>query len=322
MRKPVITVVGSNMVDLITRIHRFPEAGETIEAPGFDFGYGGKGANQAVAASLLGAEVTMISRVGGDVFGSLVKKNLQHYGIDTRLVEPVEKVTNGVAPIFVEPDGSNRIFIIKGANSHLRPEDIEKSREVLLQSDCILLQLEIPLETVYCTLAFGYNNAIPVILNPAPAVELDFHYVRKASFFIPNESELSTITGLPVDSLEAVKEAAASLLKEKLKRVIVTLGEEGALLVTRETVELVPAVRVSPRDTTGAGDAFIGSFAVFYWEERRCIPAIKKANAYAALSTLETGTQKSFFSRKDFYQKYNRGSLGDRRELFPGAQDI
>ncbi len=300
MAKTKITVIGSNMMDLITNIKRMPRLGETIEAPDFDLGFGGKGANQAVAAAKIGSEVVMVSKVGDGLFGKEVIKNFESFGIDTEHVKIVKNTTSGVAPIFVDQDGNNRILIVKGANAHLKPTDIEQAKDKILDSDFILLQLEIPLETVYYAIEFGAKNEIPVILNPAPAAELDFDYVKKASIFIPNETELETISGMAVDSLENIKKAAESLLTKDLKKIIVTLGEKGSLLVSKEQTELIPAFKVETKDTTGAGDAFIGSFATFYAESGEIIKAMKLANKYAALSTLNTGTQKSFYKRKEF----------------------
>ncbi|SIR26870.1 ribokinase [Halanaerobium kushneri] len=303
MSKTKITVIGSNMMDLITNINRMPRLGETIEAPDFDLGFGGKGANQAVAAAKIGSEVVMLSKVGDGLFGREVIKNFKSFGIDTEYVEVVKNTTSGVAPIFVDKDGNNRILIVKGANAHLKPADIDRAKDKILGSDFILLQLEIPLETVYHAIDFGVENEIPVILNPAPAAELDFKYVKKASIFIPNETELETITKMPVDSLENIKKAAESLLTQELEKIIVTMGEKGSLLVSKDITELVPAYQIEPRDTTGAGDAFIGSFANFYAETKDILKAMEMANKYAALSTLNTGTQKSFYSREDF-EKY------------------
>mgnify|MGYP003866790275 CR=1 FL=1 len=288
------------MMDLITNINRMPRLGETIEAPDFDLGFGGKGANQAVAASKIGSEVVMVSKVGDGLFGKEVIQNFDSYGINTEYVKIVENTTSGVAPIFVDQDGNNRILIVKGANAHLKPADVEQAKDKIIDSNFILLQLEIPLETVYYCIDFGVENDIPVILNPAPAAELDFDYVKKASIFVPNETELETITKMPVDNLENIKKAAQSLLTQELEKIIVTMGEKGSLLVSKEITELVPAHRVDTKDTTGAGDAFIGSFATFYAETDDILKAMEMANKYAALSTLNTGTQKSFYSREEF----------------------
>lgn len=301
MKRPRITVVGSNNVDLITYIDRMPNEGETIAAPSFNMGFGGKGANQAVAAALLGAEVSMVSRIGDDLFGPNTKRNFESYGIDTRNVEVAPGVSSGVAPIFVDPSSANRILIVKGANDRLFPEDVEKARAAIVQSDLVILQLEILLETVYFTLELCAKEGIPTILNPAPAdPELDLERIRNASIFAPNESELQTLTGLPVGNVDEAKSAARRLLEGGLSTVIVTLGERGSLLMTNEEEFLCPAARVESKDTTGAGDAFIGCFATYYIETGDMRRAMELANRYAALSTMNPGTQKSFLERKAF----------------------
>jgi ribokinase len=299
-RAPRITVVGSNMIDLITNIERMPKKGETVEAPHFDMGFGGKGANQAVAAALLGAEVAMVTKVGDDMFGREVIRNLESFGIDSSFVNVQKDTSNGVAPIFVDPDGSNSILIVKGANTHVAREDVEKARTVIAHSDLALLQLEIPLDTVYYTIKLCEQIGVPVLLNPAPGCMLDFTSIQKVLFFVPNETELEIITGMPVSTPDEISAAAAWLLEKEVKRIIVTLGDKGSLLVSGEGEELVPAVRVQPKDTTGAGDAFIGSFAYYYLITGDTRTAMERANLYAAFSTLRTGTQKSFYRRDEF----------------------
>jgi ribokinase len=305
-RTPRITVVGSNMIDLITNIERMPKKGETVEAPHFDMGFGGKGANQAVAAALLGAEVAMVTKVGDDMFGKEVIRNFESFGIDTSFVNIQKETSNGVAPIFVDPDGSNSIFIVKGANSHVGREDVEKARAVIAHSDLVLLQLEIPLDTVYCGIELCEKLGVPVLLNPAPGCTLDFTFIKKVLFFVPNETELEIITGMPVSTAAEISAAAAWLLEKEVRKVIVTLGEKGSLLVSERVEELVPAVKVQPKDTTGAGDAFIGSFAYYYLVTGDTKTAMERANLYAAFSTLRTGTQKSF-SRRDEFEKAVKG---------------
>ena len=301
MKRPIITVVGSNMVDLITYTDRMPKEGETITAPRFEMGFGGKGANQAVAASLLGAEVHMVSKVGDDLFGPNTKRNFERFGIDTTHVRTVAGVSSGVAPIFVDPSSSNRILIIKGANDHLRPQDVEEAKNTVLGSDVIIMQLETPLETVYYTVELCAAGGVPVILNPAPAdPDLDLNRVRDVAVFAPNETELNTLTGMPVGGLEELKAAGRALLERGLQRVIVTVGERGSLLLTADSEVLCAAPRVESVDTTGAGDAFIGCFATYYVETGNLAEAMEYANRYAALSTMKPGTQKSFLDRTSF----------------------
>lgn len=299
-KRPRIAVVGSANTDLTTFIDRFPKPGETIFGERFDLGFGGKGANQAVAAKLCGAEVFMVARVGSDLFGPATIQNFQRLGIDTSHVRQVEGVSSGVAPIFVDSSGQNRIIVVKGANDALKPGDVDAAAEVLKKADCIVLQFEIPLETVYYTIQFARKNGIRCILNPAPAQPVDVKAIAGLDYFVPNESEAETITGLPVHNLEEAKRSAEKLLASGIGRVIVTLGANGSLLAGREGMEHIAAFRVKSVDSTGAGDAFIGSFATFLGEGLAEREAVRRANLYAGLSTTTVGTQKSFYDRARF----------------------
>src|SRR6201987_1133938 len=211
--KPLIAVIGSNMVDLVTYVKRMPVRGETVEAPTFESGHGGKGANQAVAAAKLGASVVMVTAVGDDMFADATIRNLEAVGIDTSHVRRVKGKPSGVAPIMVEPNGENSILIVKGANADLSPSDIDRAADVLKTCDLILMQLEVPLETVYAAIAFGKRHGVNTVLNPAPAAAaLDVDRIRDVTFFIPNETELAILTGMPVDTEANIVTAARSLL--------------------------------------------------------------------------------------------------------------
>ncbi|MGG6178709.1 ribokinase [Pantoea allii] len=290
-----IAVIGSNMVDLITYTNSFPKPGETLEAPDFAMGCGGKGANQAVAAAKLGGKVMMVSKVGDDLFAPTTLANLQQQGVDTRFVTTEAGVSSGVAPIFVDDQSQNRILIIKGANQHLKPADIDAAAEALKGCRLIILQLEIPLETVYYAIDFARQNAIRVILNPAPALaELDIAYACQCDFFMPNETELEILTGMPVGTEDEVRRAGASLLKRGLKNLIVTLGSRGSLWMTGDNCHQVDPVPVKALDTSGAGDAFIGCFAYELVKTGDIPAAMAKASAYAACSVTARGTQRSY----------------------------
>lgn len=304
--QPRIAVVGSANVDLTTFADQFPKPGETIFGKHFDLGWGGKGANQAVAARLCGAKVSMIARVGDDLFGPATIKNFESQGIDATYVRVVPGASSGVAPIFVESSGQNRIIVVKGANDLLGPADVDEARPVLEQADCIVLQFEIPLETVYYTIQFARARGIRCIVNPAPGQPVDMKALAGVDYFAPNESEAETITGMPVRTVEDAGKCARHLVGQGLGHVIITLGANGALLATRDAVELVPPFTVVSKDTTGAGDAFIGSFAVFLGEGMAERDAIARANLYAALSTMNIGTQKSFVTRARFEQEWER----------------
>ena len=296
-KHPRIAVVGSANIDLTTFTSRFPKPGETIFGDSFDLGFGGKGANQATASRLCGAEVFMVARVGNDLFGPATIENFKKLGIDATHVKPIPGVSSGVAPIFVEPNGQNRIFVVKGANDQLKPGDVEAASDLLKTVDCMVLQFEIPLETVYYSVRFARKNGIRCIVNPAPAQPVDLKALEGLDYFVPNESEAETITGMPVRNVEDAKKCAEKLLGGGMQRVIITLGANGSLLAGREGMEHVPAFKVNAIDSTGAGDAFIGSFAVFLGEGLPEREAVRRANLYAGLSTTGVGTQKSFYDR-------------------------
>src|SRR6478736_2303917 len=219
-----IGVIGIANIDLTTFADRFPKPGETIFGQKFDLGFGGKGANQAVAAKLCGANVFMVARVGSDLFGPATIQNFKTLGIDTTHVKQVEGVSSGVAPIFVESSGQNRIFVVKGANDELKPADIDAAADLLKAVDSIVLQFEIHVETVYYTIAFARKHGIRCILNPAPAQPIDFKFVEGLDYFVPNESEAEAIAGMPVKDLDDAKKCAEKLVGYGIKRVIITLG--------------------------------------------------------------------------------------------------
>jgi len=303
-KRPRIAVIGSANIDLTTFASYFPKPGETIFGQKFDLGFGGKGANQAVAARLCGAEVFMVARVGSDLFGPATIENFRKQGIDPTHVKQVEGLSSGVAPIFVEPNGQNRIIVVKGANDALKPADVEAAGETLKSADCIVLQFEIPLETVYHTVEFARKNQIRCIVNPAPAQPVDMARLRDLDYFVPNESEAETISGAPVRNVDDARKCADKFLASGLRRVIITLGANGSLLATHEGHHHVAPFAVNSVDSTGAGDAFIGSFAVFLGEGLPEKEALRRANLYAGLSTTGIGTQKSFYDRPRFDQEW------------------
>jgi ribokinase len=297
---PRIAVVGSLVTDLTTFTDVFPRAGETLFGRSFDLGFGGKGANQAVAAKLCGAEVMMVAKVGRDLFGEATIRNLASFGIDTTHVHIVDGVSTGVAPIFVEPGGQNRIIVVKGANDTLTPADVDAAASDLSQVQTIILQFEIPLETIYHTIRFAKKRGIRCIVNPAPALPASMADLIAADYFIPNETEAELISGLPVRSIEDAKACAKALLTQGFRRVLITLGARGSLLADAAGATVVPPYPVTAVDTSGAGDAFIGSLSAFLGEGMTEPEAVARANLYAALSTTGVGTQKSFTRRDGF----------------------
>jgi ribokinase len=303
---PRIAVIGSANTDLTTFSDTFPRPGETIFGKSFDLGFGGKGANQAIAARLCGADVTMVAKVGNDLFGAATVKNFASFGIDTTHIQIVEGVSSGVAPIFVDASGQNRIIVVKGANETLKPADVDAAADVLRGVDAIVLQFEIPLDTVYYAVAFARKHKIRCLVNPAPALPFNLADLAAADYFIPNETEAEAIAGLPVHSVEEAQKCAAALLQKGFRNIILTLGARGSLLHNAATTALIAPFSVTPKDTTGAGDAFIGSFAVFLAEGVPEKEALSRANLYAALSTTNVGTQKSFPKRAEFEAEWSR----------------
>src|ERR1700687_2473412 len=209
---PRIAVVGSANIDLVTFADRFPKPGETIFGQKFDLGFGGKGANQATASRLCGAAVFMVARVGSDLFGPATIENFKKLGIDTTHVRQVEGVSSGVAPIFVEPNGQNRILVVKGANDEVKSDAVDAAADLLKAVDCIVLQFEIPVETVYYTIAFARKHGIRCILNAATAQSVEMRALTDLDYFVPNESEAETITGIAVRSVDDAKQCAEKLV--------------------------------------------------------------------------------------------------------------
>jgi ribokinase len=250
----------------------------------------------------------MVARVGSDLFGPAAIDNLRKIGIDTTHVKQIEGLSSGVAPIFVEPNGQNRILVVKGANDALKPADVDAAAETLKTADCIVLQFEIPVETVYYAIAFARKHGIRCILNPAPAQAVEMQALNGLDYFVPNESETEAITGTAARNVADAKKCTEKLLAGGIHRVIITLGANGCLLAGRDLSEHLPAFTVKSIDSSGAGDAFIGSFAGFLAEGIPEREAVRRANLYAALSTTGIGTQKSFYGRARFDAEWARQS--------------
>ncbi len=313
-KKPRIVVVGSANTDLLFKSNVVPRGGETIFGTGFDMGFGGKGANQAVAASLCGAEVDMVAAVGADLLGAETVRNFTSIGVRTSGVRVIPDAATGAALILVTPDGENRIIVASGANDLLRPADVDAAAPLLAGADMVLLQFEVPLETVYHTIRLAKAHKVRCMVNPAPALAADPSVLALAEYLILNETEAQVITGRQVESQADLDACVTALLDSGIHRVILTLGGRGAVLASHSGRVQVPAFRVSPVDTTGAGDAFIGSLAVFLTEGMTDEEAVTRANLYAALSTTRTGTQKSFVKRGEFEAELTQrrsGAAGD-----------
>jgi len=291
-----ILVIGSLNADLVVRAPRFPAPGETISGEDLAIIPGGKGANQAVAAARQGAKVSMVGRVGSDSFGPTLTQNLQKNNVDITHVKEDSSAT-GTAIIVVDAGGQNSIVLSPGANGKVTPADVDA---VPFQDvDKLLLQLEIPLETVIHAASVARQNGLRVVLNPAPARQLPDSLLADIDILIPNESELQLLTGQPVTDTTSAQAAAKALLAKGVQTVIVTLGEKGALLVTPENVELVPAFNVDVVDTTAAGDAFIGGLAAALLTGKSLEEAVLYGNASGALAATNFGAQPSLPTAED-----------------------
>lgn len=312
-KTPRIVVVGSANTDLQFMSDALPRGGETIFGTGFDMGFGGKGANQAAAASLCGAQVSMVAAVGGDLLGSETIRNFKSLNVDTSAVRVIDKAATGAALILVEPNGENRIIVVKGANDLLRPADVDAAAGQLAAADIILLQFEIPLETVYYTIRFAKAHNVRCMVNPAPALPANLAELGAADYLILNETEAEVMTGRRAHSEVELNGCVEQLLNSGFRRVVLTLGAKGALLASVGEREHLPPFPVRAIDTSGAGDAFIGSLATFLGEGLPEQEAVTRANLYAALSATRVGTQKSFAARDEFETELSR------RRAPPGA---
>ncbi len=294
-----ITVVGSLNMDLVVRVPRMPMPGETIIGSDARTIPGGKGANQAVAAARLGAQVTMVGRVGDDGFGQTLWEGLGQEGIDATHVRQDPQAVTGLALIALDNSGQNQIIVAPGANARLSPPDIEAAAPALNNADILVCQLETPLQTVTRAIELAHARQIGVLLNPAPAQPLPPELLRQIDYLIPNESESTVLAGFQITGLPSAEKAAASLLAQGVGTVIITLGARGALLATPENTVHIPAYEVTVVDTTAAGDAFIGGFAVARAEGRPLEEAVRFGSAAGALAVTRLGAQPSLPRRSE-----------------------
>lgn len=293
--KPNICVVGACNIDLISYVPRMPTIGETLHGSQFQIGFGGKGANQAVMAAKLGANVSIVTKLGRDTFGEDTLKNFKSFNINTDHVHFTNDAFSGVAPITVNPAGQNSIVIVTGANDLLTEAEIEATRPVISRSNALVCQLEIPIKLTMKALSIAREEGVLTIFNPAPArKDLPAELYDLSDIICPNEHETALLTGLPVGSDAQAETAARLLLNRGVKTVILTLGERGALIVDQHHSRRIEAQKVTAIDSTGAGDAFVGSLAAFLAQGIDLDEGVKQACAIATMSVQKTGTQTSF----------------------------
>ena len=290
-----IVVVGSLNMDLVVRTVRHPQIGETVIGHDFRTYPGGKGANQAVAAARLGSDVSIIGKVGNDQFGEALLQAVNTDGVNTQYIIRDSKVPTGVAFITVDDRGKNTIVVASGANAHLSPDEIDASRDAFIGASVLLLQLECPLNVVERAIDIAKQYDIRIVLNPAPAQLLDAYLLHSVDYLIPNQTELAQLSGQ-----ESTEAAIGVLQGMGVKRLVVTLGEEGLLVVDESQREHIPAYKVQAVDSTAAGDAFAGAFAVALGEGLSIHQAAIWGNAAGALTVTKAGAQPSLPSRDEF----------------------
>ncbi len=305
MEKPRIIVIGSSNTDMILKVPHLPLPGETVLGGEFYTVSGGKGANQAIAAARGGGEVVFLSCIGNDSFGKNALQVYRNEGIDTSCIKIVENVPSGVAIINVADSGENSISVAPGANSQLRPEDIENYKDVIAKGDIVLIQLEIPLETVYRAVHIAYENNVTVILNPAPARVLDEAIFKMVNVITPNEQEAAEI--IAAEHQDADHDTLIGKLKNAgLRTIIVTLGANGVLFSEKGKEDYQEGVKVHVLDTTAAGDTFNGYLAVYLAKGASLREAVRIANEAAAISVTRLGASTSIPFLKEVEARMKR----------------
>jgi len=293
-----VTVVGSFMYDLVATAPRRPKTGETLIGDSFGMFLGGKGANQAIAASRAGASVTMVGRLGNDLFGDQFLEKFSEEGIKTDFVIHDTENGTGVGMPLIDASGDNSIVIIPQANMALTVENIDKAESVIADSDVLVLQCEVPMEANKRAAEIANKNDTLVILNPAPACEIPDAILSLMDLLTPNETETEILTGMPTHSNEQAIEAAHNLLSKGIETVILTLGSRGSFLLTEKMGKRIPAYSIDVIDTTAAGDAYCGALAASLAQGTHIEEAVKIANAAGALAATKLGAEPSLPTKK------------------------
>ncbi len=296
---PRIVVIGSINMDIVIHADRMPREGETIIGSDLKFFPGGKGANQAVAAARLGAETFMVGRVGKDGSGEVLRSQLSQNGVNCHHVIADETAATGTALIVINPAGNNSILVAPGASQNLSSEDVDAAVGIIRSADALLMQFEIPLETVAYAAELARKHAVLTILDAGPAKKCDPDVLRKADVVSPNETEAEALIGLPITDIPSARKAATAFLETGVQTVVLKLGEKGCLVAREGEMTHYAAFTVSPVDTTAAGDAFTAALGVELARGEPMDSAAHFANAAGALSTLKPGAQPSMPTRQE-----------------------
>lgn len=301
-----IVVIGSLNMDLSVTVPRIPVSGETLTGSGLITNPGGKGANQAGACARLGKQVAMVGKVGNDDFGRQMIRNMQSLGVDPSFITVSPGVPSGTAMILVDPRGENSIVISPAANGTFTIEDLHAAEGFIKSAGIVILQLEIPIEVVMESIRIARRHRVPVLLNPAPAQLLPDEVYDGLDFLVPNETETKILTGVEIDPSDgqSVRKASSILLDRGVKNVVITLGRNGAYYASKTRSNWIPPINIIPVDTTAAGDAFIGGFAVAQIEDLSVDESVKFACCCGALAATKHGAQASLPSLQEVLEVY------------------
>lgn len=288
-----IIVIGSANIDLVVTTPEFPLPGQTVMGTGFMSNFGGKGANQAVAAARLGGDVTFISRIGEDGYGRDMRTHFEYEGIDTAHVFPTPDSPTGTALITVNGHGENSIVVISGANAKLTTADVESSRKAIEEADILLMQLETPIEPLTLAAQIAHRSGLYVILNPAPAprTALPDELLSCIDLIIPNETEATQLTGIEITDVATAEQAITQLKRLGVRDAMITVGARGVVVSEPDGVKVIPACQVVPVDTTAAGDTFCGALCVALANDMKQADAVHFANRAAAYTVQHQGAQ-------------------------------
>jgi ribokinase len=298
MQKPKIVVVGSANMDIYTWTHHLPESGETVVGNRYWMGMGGKGANQTVGARKLEAEVVLVGRLGNDAFGRELRETLTAHDVSCDYIQVDLEAGSGMAMVLVDRDANNIIAVVPGANMQITSEDVTKAETIIQAADVLMMQLEIPLDAIEQALDIAHKGEAVCILNPAPARQLPDSILQRVHILTPNQSEARILSGIDADTPEGAAKAGQALLDKGVQTVIVTLGDQGALIVEPGKTTHVPGYKVEAMDTSGAGDAFMAGLGVALGEGQPLPEAVRFANRVGALSTTKPGATPSMPTRE------------------------